>query len=129
MRDAGGEEEGVYESLPGENAEASAGDYTSAVARRPLRVEFDYAEYAHFFARFDLTEEQKRAHFAALCEIMLAFAALGFGIHPAQQACGNRHDSAEEPTLAALFGVECEDNRNIHELADAPGGAAAGESK
>ncbi len=131
MTYAGGEKERVKNSLPEKSEKSPAGKHIFDVPaqRRPLAVEFDYEEYAHCLAGYNLSEEQKRAHLAALWEIMLAFAALGFGIHPAQKACGDRGNVRESLTIAELFRLECEDNRNMQELVDAPGGAAAGESE
>lgn len=96
--------------------------------RRPV-LEFDYREYAHHLSQYDLTEEQKRAHLEALWRILIAFADLGFGIHPAQAACGQDGKNRAEHSLAGLFALECADTEHNDKFADTPQSVAAAESE
>lgn len=54
---------------------------------RPV-ITFDAARYEHFLAEMGLDEDQKHAMLEALWSIIVSFVDLGFGVHPAQQACG-----------------------------------------
>ena len=62
---------------------------------RPV-VEIDYARYEELLDDPDLTDEQRREFLAALWHILSEFVALGFGVHPLQQAqetCGQNRKS------------------------------------
>lgn len=56
-------------------------------------IPFDVSRYLHFIDDHSLSEDQKRQMAEALWVIVMGFVDLGFGIHPAQQACGK----LEEP--------------------------------
>lgn len=71
----------------------------TAIAPRP--IPFDVARYLHFIDDQPLSEDQKRQMTEALWAIVIGFVDLGFGVHPAQQACGK----VEEP-LASGHGTD-----------------------
>ena len=51
---------------------------------KSLKVEFDYARYAHNLDSEDMSEAEKRECLGALWDIMSEFAALAFDEHPVQ---------------------------------------------
>ncbi|MEL6245008.1 MAG: hypothetical protein AAFQ85_06630 [Pseudomonadota bacterium] len=51
-------------------------------------VEFDPEKYAHHVADLELTPAQRDELIRVIANIMLAFVDLGFGVSPAQTACG-----------------------------------------
>lgn len=60
-------------------------------ASAPLSLEFDAAEFAHFLVETGWSDEQKAEYVTEIWIIMCQFAALGWGVHPVQQAqdtCG-----------------------------------------
>jgi len=68
---------------------------TSASILPPIHkhhsVEFDPVEFLHFLEGTDWTDEQKIEYTALIWNIVCEFVAMGFGIHPVQQAqepCG-----------------------------------------
>ncbi|MEQ8287856.1 hypothetical protein [Thalassospira sp.] len=67
-------------------------------------VEFDALEFMHFLEETDWTDEEKAEYIALVWNIICEFVALGFGVHPIQQAqedCGKRTPSSTQPPLAA----------------------------
>lgn len=70
-------------------------------------VTVDYDLYAHYLEDADLSDEQKREFLQALWTIICEFVALGFGVHPLQQAqspCGkppktDGNSTAESPCV------------------------------
>lgn len=57
--------------------------------REPKRsVEIDTAKYQQYLDDPSLSEEQKEEIIMALWSIITSFVDLGFGVHPAQEACG-----------------------------------------
>jgi hypothetical protein len=69
-------------------------------------IPFDVSRYLHFIDDPSLSEDQKRQMAEALWVIVIGFVDLGFGIHPAQQACGK----LEEP-LANKAGTDSDDGK------------------
>ncbi|MBK9584602.1 MAG: hypothetical protein IPO55_01610 [Alphaproteobacteria bacterium] len=51
-------------------------------------IAFDVERYERYLEDQGLSEDQKRAMLEALWSIIVSFVDLGFGIHPAQSACG-----------------------------------------
>ena len=57
----------------------------------PPAITVDYEKYAHFLDSSDLSEEQKHQFMGSMWLIACEFIALGFRVHPVQQAekaCG-----------------------------------------
>jgi hypothetical protein len=52
------------------------------------RIPFDVSRYLHFIDDPSLSEDEKRQMVEVWWAIVNVFADLGFGLHPAQQACG-----------------------------------------
>ena len=59
------------------------------------RLEIDLDHYQSYLDDPDLTADQKTEIVTALWTIIPAFVELGFGVHPAQQACGKRQKSLD----------------------------------
>lgn len=60
-------------------------------ASGPLSLEFDAAEFAHFLSETGWSDEQKAEYVTLVWQIVCEFVALGFNVHPVQQAriaCG-----------------------------------------
>jgi len=55
-------------------------------AARPLSIEFDPAEFIHFLADADWDEARKLEYITLVWNIVCEFVALGFDVHPLQQA-------------------------------------------
>ncbi len=76
----------------------------------PVRIAhgmpFDVAPYRHFIADLGLSADQERLMIEALAAIVLSFVDLGFGVHPAQQACGQL-----EILLASMAGTDSDGSR------------------
>tara|TARA_R110000787_G_scaffold16622_17_gene50539 strand:+ start:36659 stop:37039 length:381 start_codon:yes stop_codon:yes gene_type:complete len=65
-------------------------------------VEFDVAEFMHFLEGTDWTDAEKAEYIALVWNIICEFVALGFGVHPIQQAqegCGKPDPSGMSPPL------------------------------
>ena len=54
--------------------------------QRPPTTTVDFERYKHLMDDFDMSEEQKREYLQALWNIVSEFVALGWGVHPVQQA-------------------------------------------
>lgn len=74
-------------------------DHPHHAGRTP--IPFDVTRYMHFIEDPSLNDLQRRQMVEALWAIVLSFVDLGFGLHPAQQACGK----LEEP-LANKSGTD-----------------------
>ncbi|WPZ34510.1 hypothetical protein T8K17_25210 [Thalassobaculum sp. OXR-137] len=64
-------------------------------ATSPLSLEFDATEFAHFLSEADWSDEQKAEYITLIWSIVCEFVALGFNVHPVQQArvsCGEVPD-------------------------------------
>lgn len=75
------------------------------LGRSPARAV--YERYEPLLADSGLSEKQKRELVDTLWPIMLSFVDLEFGIHPAQQACGQLGKDEAERTLGDKFSVKC----------------------
>lgn len=64
-------------------------------------LHLDREKYEAQLAAFDLDETEKAALLGALYQIALNFVDLGFGLHPAQQACGPSSKIPPKPTPTA----------------------------
>lgn len=69
-------------------------------------IEIDYERYQALLDDPSLSESQKRQIIDALWSIIVAFVDLGFGVHPAQAACGQLSESLDEATLTQAFSVQ-----------------------
>lgn len=68
--------------------------------------------YAQYLEGTDLTEDQKREFLDTLWNIICEFVALGFNVHPVQQAqsaCGKLPDTAASPPILGADAVEWTD--------------------
>lgn len=65
----------------------------SAVHHSHLEIDLDH--YQSYLDDPALTPDQKAEIVTALWSIITAFVELGFGVHPAQQACGKRQKSLD----------------------------------
>ena len=72
-----------------------------ACLSNPASVSFDAAEFMHFLADTDWSNDEKSEYLALVWEIVCEFVALGFDVHPLQQAqenCGKpTKTGADEP--------------------------------
>ena len=59
-------------------------------------VEIDTAKYQKYLDDPSLSKEQKEEIIMALWSIITAFVDLGFGVHPAQEACGKALEMLDE---------------------------------
>lgn len=76
-------------------------------ATRVITVDYDL--YAHYLADTDLSEEQKLEFLQTLWNIICEFVALGFEVHPAQQAknaCGELPIQLANPPILGGDSVE-----------------------
>ena len=72
-----------------EGEQRLGGELGAVFDREPKRsVEIDTAKYQKYLDDPSLSEEQKEEIIMALWSIITAFVDLGFGVHPAQEACG-----------------------------------------
>ena len=73
-----------------------AGAMDRAASQNPSsRLEIDLDHYQSYLDDPDLTANQKAEIVRSLWTIITAFVELGFGVHPAQQACGKRQKSLD----------------------------------
>lgn len=91
-------------------------------ACRPA-VRIDYERYERFLEDGDLSDEQKRRFLDALWSMIVGFVDLGFGVHPAQEFCGEFGDPPSQESAARLDMLGCQDTK----LADRFEGAGAPE--
>tara|TARA_B100000683_G_C12388662_1_gene514518 strand:- start:510 stop:866 length:357 start_codon:yes stop_codon:yes gene_type:complete len=71
-------------------------DNTRNTPHAPPVLSVDYDLYAQYLEDTSLSEEQKREFLEALWSIICDFVALGFNVHPAQQAqnaCGKLREN------------------------------------
>ncbi|WP_282128477.1 hypothetical protein [Roseobacter litoralis] len=74
-------------------------------------LEIDFDHYQSYLDDPALTSDQKEEIVGALWTIITAFVELGFGVHPAQQACGKR-GSELDPTQKTESTRMSQDKRN-----------------
>jgi hypothetical protein len=101
---------------------------TTNEARRSLPViTFDYELYAHYMDDEDLTEGEKQEFMRSLWNLVVEFMALGFEIHPvqqAQEACGKLIKSRTNPPISGPDAVDCKGSILATEFNDAASGIA-----
>ena len=82
------------------------------ISRSPApAVTLDYKLYEHFLEDTGLSEDQKREFLAALWSIICEFVAMGFEVHPVQQAqnaCGRLGEARTNPPVLTENEVNCE---------------------
>lgn len=84
----------------------------------------DYALYDKYLEESDLSEEERREFLDAMWSIIVDFVALGFEVHPAQQArktCGQLPESRRNPPESGSDRVEWE-NSSRNDFEEAAGG-------
>ncbi len=82
-------------------------------------VEIDYEEYLRFLEDDDISEADKRELLGLLWSIVCEFVAMGFGVHPVQQAqesCGKPEENTPKPAQSNGHGVNCEDGKFIKSI-------------
>ena len=95
-----------------EHKKGKSGDHTAPPQTPRPVITFDAARYEHFLEEMGLSEDQKGAMLEALWSIIVGFVDLGFGVHPAQQACGQ--NGGEEPDDAHGVRNEVYSNHSTH---------------
>ncbi len=98
---------------------------------RPV-ITFDYSLYDHYLEDTELSDDQKREFLEALWSIICEFVALGFEVHPVQQAnneaCGKLLESRTNLPISTMNNVKsgskkrqrsfnlaaCKENKNEH---------------
>lgn len=81
----------------------------SETAKNPSIITLDYDLYAHYLADTDLSEDQKQEFLETLWSIVCEFVALGFEVHPAQQAknaCGELPIQLANPSDSKADAIE-----------------------
>jgi hypothetical protein len=68
----------------------------AASAGQHSHLEIDLDHYQSYLDDPALTSDQKEEIVGALWTIITAFVELGFGVHPAQQACGKRGSELDQ---------------------------------
>ena len=102
-------------------------EYTKQKPKK-LKVEFDYALYAHHLDDEPMSEAEKEECLAALWMILSEFVMLGFDVHPAQQAkggcaCGQLAQNLPQPAntnRAALYSSDTDKDKTMEEFAHGP---------
>lgn len=95
------------------DAPAARPNETSAPSAKSQPViTVDYEAYAHLLDDADLSEDDKRELLQALWSIICSFVQLGYGVHPAQQACGKLLENSPKPALTAPNMVHCKEQFN-----------------
>ena len=75
------------------------GAQESGPASIPLSLEFDAAEFAHFLHETGWSDDQKAEYVTLIWNVVCEFVALGWNVHPVQQArnaCGKPQESDAE---------------------------------
>ncbi|MCB1451415.1 MAG: hypothetical protein KDJ67_15120 [Nitratireductor sp.] len=80
-----------------------------------LTIQFDAEEFVHHLREYDLSDDEKIEYLQTIWSIVLQFVDLGFGLHPIQQACGQKENSdlvcgiADSDALYLPHSTLCED--------------------
>lgn len=91
------------------------------VARPILKV--DVEKYQSYLDGSGLNQDQKEEILQALWLIMVSFVELGFGVHPAQEACGKTRLLGKDASQTACDGVSSAQPENeIKPMDSAPMG-------
>ena len=114
------------------DAPAARPDETSAQpAKSSPTIAVDYDAYAHFLENAGLSEAEKRELLQALWSIICSFVQLGYGVHPAQQACGKFFDNPPQaastlsPESARSSPESCRASADCEANGGSPHGAAS----
>ena len=102
------------ESTMKEDGKVMKGDKAAEQShgRERLAIQIDYEKYLHFLKDEDISEEAKRELLGLLWGIVCEFVAMGFGVHPVQQAqtsCGKLPKNCRKSAHGAGFAVDYED--------------------
>lgn len=100
----------------------------SKTAKNPSIITLDYDLYAHYLDGADLTEEQKQEFLETLWSIVCEFVALGFEVHPAQQAknaCGELLIQLANPSDSKADAIELNNRFLQSDFDDAAAGNAS----
>jgi hypothetical protein len=76
----------------------------------PPALSVDIEEFTRFLDETGWSEEEKAEYVTLVWNIVCEFVALGWGVHPLQQAektCGELSDSGADPASAASEMVDC----------------------
>lgn len=82
-------------------------------------VSFDTAEFMHFLDDTDWSDEQKAEYISLVWNIVCEFVALGFDVHPLQQAqenCGQHPKTSADKPLTGSSVVDSSHNNLIEEF-------------
>lgn len=102
-------------------------DTDNKARRSPPVVTVDYDLYASYLADSGLTEGQKREYIETLWSIVCDFVALGFNVHPVQQAgnpCGQLSASRRISPISSENAVQSNQSNLTSEFSNAAGGNA-----
>ena len=91
-------------------------------ARPSPVITFDYELYADYMDEEDLTEEEKQEFLRSLWNLVVEFMALGFEIHPVQQAqnaCGEFSKTRRNPPISGSDAVGCRGSISATEVSGA----------
>lgn len=86
------------------------------------RVEIDIEKYQAYLDGSDLTPAQKEDFLRALWSVIVSFVDLGFGVHPAQQACGQVEKTLDPLPQGESDGLNSPDSDLTTTFNDAPEG-------
>ncbi|MEQ6249903.1 hypothetical protein ABMC89_13495 [Sulfitobacter sp. HNIBRBA3233] len=93
----------------------------TAINRRSTpSLEIDLERYQAYLDEPALSPEQKKEIIEALWTIITAFVQLGFGVHPAQQACGKPGTQLEQAGFSESTEVQLDQCKQQDEEAPAP---------
>lgn len=87
-------------------------------ARQSLQL--DVAYYQELFDDPDLSETEKEQIITALWSIVVAFVELGFGVHPAQQACGQNGTNGDQSSNSSSDSLDWEGSEKTNINSDTP---------
>lgn len=76
---------------------------TGAPVSDPLSGEFDPAEFVHFLEETDWSDDEKAEYVRLVWNVMCQFVALGFDVHPIQQARDNCGKLTDERMVSPLL--------------------------
>lgn len=103
----------------------NAPDLGKAVAEAfentPIKsLTIDAELYQHMLDDSDMTEAEKAEFLEALWSIVVAFVELGYGIHPAQEVCGQDKNLFKVPDNRDSDGVESKESSSTIDEKSAP---------
>lgn len=93
-------------------------------------ITVDYDLYAHFLDDADMSEDQKREVLQALWNIIVEFVAIGYEVHPVQQAqrarnaCGKLPETRNDPPISGQNAVVCKGSILANDFSDVASGKA-----